>query len=268
MTRTHQQAVTLSIILHGGALIVALLMGAFDRFFEREPPQLLQLVDLSSMAPRPAQAAPAPDPAPMDEAPQPMTVAALDALEMPAFDELREIHAVELPEPAPPPQARPAPEPAPQPAARPQRVSLDQFRREHGAPKPTPARPQRTRPVATPRIESNATEELMRNIGVATLQASPSYSSAQQSELQRYVSGLVSQLRRHFRPPGGGNELTAWVRFTVLPDGTIRDMRIERSSGSAGFDAAVLAAFRSFGKSRPLPVGESVTWTVDFRNVE
>lgn len=270
MTRTDQQALTISVFLHGLVLVVAVAVGVFENLFEREPPQVLQLVDLSRMGPPQPMGPALPDPlpeSPPEEVP-PISVAELDALEVPLFEAIREVPQIHFPEPEPPPPPpKPVPTPQPQAAPRPEprKVTFDQHRREHGAPTPTPARPARPTPVVAPRIESNAREALMRTIGEATLHTSPAYSDRQQDALRRYVSSVVTQLRQHFHPPGSTG-LTAWVRFTVEPDGTFRDVHIQQSSGNPAFDAAVLAAFRSLRKGPALPVREAVTWTVDFRH--
>jgi periplasmic protein TonB len=62
-----------------------------------------------------------------------------------------------------------------------------------------------------------------------------------------------------FRPPAKGDFLTA-VYFTIHRDGSIRDARIEGSSGNATFDRAALRAVIEASPLPPLPFGYSGTY--------
>jgi TonB family protein len=62
-----------------------------------------------------------------------------------------------------------------------------------------------------------------------------------------------------FRPPAKGDFLTA-VYFTIHRDGSIRDAKIEGSSGNATFDRAALRAVIEASPLPPLPFGYSGTY--------
>ncbi len=73
-----------------------------------------------------------------------------------------------------------------------------------------------------------------------------------------YLRNLVAQVYRRWRPPSGNAELEAEVLFIVQRDGSIRNLRFVRRSGSFAFDleaqGSVEAAARA-GAFGPLPEG-------------
>ena len=60
-----------------------------------------------------------------------------------------------------------------------------------------------------------------------------------------YWAALLGKLRAvHEKPAALDDGLSARVEFVLRPDGTVGEVRILTSSGSAMFDASVIAAFR------------------------
>jgi len=60
-----------------------------------------------------------------------------------------------------------------------------------------------------------------------------------------YWAALLGKLRAvHEKPATLDDGLSARVEFVLRPDGTVGEVRILTSSGSAAFDASVIAAFR------------------------
>lgn len=63
-----------------------------------------------------------------------------------------------------------------------------------------------------------------------------------------YATRLMNQVRPHIALPIRlGGPFTADVRVQVRPDGTVQSLRMERSSGRADVDAAILRAFTAPG---------------------
>lgn len=87
------------------------------------------------------------------------------------------------------------------------------------------------------------------------------------SALDRYFSYLKQQMRAAFEPPPGlSDSLRAVIEFRSHADGTISNMRIERSSGSSEFDRAVLDALRKVSlPARPDRKSEDVQFTFSMR---
>ncbi|HEY0593675.1 MAG TPA: TonB family protein [Thermoanaerobaculia bacterium] len=74
-----------------------------------------------------------------------------------------------------------------------------------------------------------------------------------------YVNQMLSKIGRGWSRPQAG-ELLAQVYFVIERDGRVRDVEIERSSGSAAFDRAALRAVIDSSPLPPLPFGYSGTW--------
>lgn len=79
--------------------------------------------------------------------------------------------------------------------------------------------------------------------GVASLEGGPFPYSF-------YVDRMVNLIGTRWFRPDVGSELITQVYFVINRDGTVRDVKIEKSSGVASFDRA---AFRAVVESSPLP---------------
>lgn len=164
--------------------------------------------------------------------------------------------------PAPePPKALPAPkaaaEPLPEPAKHPKRTSEGKSlfgRSELEAPATTSA-PARPSPPATTPGSGGATAPLpaVGKAGVTSLEGGPFPYSL-------YIDRMVKLVGdRWFRPDSGGEAL-AQVYFVINRDGTVRDVKIEKSSGVASFDRAAYRAVLEASPLPPLPAAYSGTF--------
>lgn len=81
-----------------------------------------------------------------------------------------------------------------------------------------------------------------------------------------YWDRLLGKLRAaHEKPAGLDDGLAVRVEFLLRADGTVGDVRILASSGSAEFDASVVAAFRRLGGLGPPPANRAGLNQVTFR---
>jgi protein TonB len=73
----------------------------------------------------------------------------------------------------------------------------------------------------------------------------------------KYLEALRNAIMQHRQYPGVARrrhqEGTATIGFVILGDGTIRDSRIETSSGIASLDRAALQAVTELGQFDPIP---------------
>ena len=77
-----------------------------------------------------------------------------------------------------------------------------------------------------------------------------------------YYGNIITQMRRCFRPPQGGN-LEATVRFLIHRDGSTSDFETVRSSGSFAFDVEAQGAVECAGRpGRIGPLPEDFPWDV------
>lgn len=151
---------------------------------------------------------------------------------------------------APKPELKPAPVvPEPETVKPPKRTSEGKSlfgRSELEAPKSakqTPPKPAAAAPPQT--VPGTGTSPLpaVGKAGVTSLEGGPFPYSL-------YIDRMVTLVgTRWFRPDSGG-EVLAQVYFVINRDGTIRDVKIEKSSGVASFDRA---AYRAVLESSPLP---------------
>ncbi|MBI5622866.1 MAG: TonB C-terminal domain-containing protein [Elusimicrobia bacterium] len=70
-----------------------------------------------------------------------------------------------------------------------------------------------------------------------------------------YISQVRSRLWSQWSSRMPGEQGLTVVVFTIMPDGSLVDIRTEESSGDAGFDLAAMAAARDAGPFPPLPSG-------------
>lgn len=171
----------------------------------------------------------------------------------------------------PPPieKATPAPpkiEPAPEKPAESQRqkVTFDQFAQQHGAPKP--------RQVSAPKPIKPKTidvSRLMSDTAIVTAGAGgETMTTTQVSLSKRYVAQIIEMIRLSIEQAGINELRDVGVRFSVSATGTISDVRVTRSSGSAAFDRAVLDAFRDIRPIGPPPTERAEVFTTVIRLTE
>ncbi|MBI3885088.1 MAG: TonB family protein, partial [Opitutae bacterium] len=133
-----------------------------------------------------------------------------------------------------------------------ERMSYKEYRRAHPDPKPAPPAP-----VRAPRIDTEG-------IAAGVLGGSPAnkkgggggkaLTRAERSELDTYISFLISALKEaHQPPPGLSDQLVVKVTFDIAANGRISNPRVERSSGNREFDESALEAFRNVASIGPTP---------------
>lgn len=114
----------------------------------------------------------------------------------------------------------------------------------------------------------DAIAQMQKQAGSPGVQA-PTGSSRGEAD---YVARLVAQIRQHISfnvPDGTSPQVTATFTIDQLPTGEVVRVRLVRSSGLPGYDAAVE---RAINRASPLPRKPdgtvSAVLTVDFRPVE
>ncbi len=176
----------------------------------------------------------------------------------------------------------PAPETVSPPKAKPdtsiaktmkksERMSYKEYLKKHPTPKPS-ATPSNQRTANVPRIDAQGIASGVRGGSTANTRGGgggKALTREEQSELNTYISFLLSALKEaHEPPPGVSDQLETRVTFDISASGRISNPRIARSSGNRDFDESVLEAFRKARSIGPTPDGRGDTWTVTFRMKE
>jgi outer membrane biosynthesis protein TonB len=172
------------------------------------------------------------------------------------------VYAVELvAAPAPPPEEKPAPEavsrppveePAPaKPAPAPEKPA---------PPKPRPApRPEKSEP--TPKATA-PTKPLPGETPSTGSDAVTVSTPGLAFPFPDYLRNIVQEVYRRWERPLGNAALRAEVSFLILRNGTVREIRLIRPSGSFSFDLSAQGAIEAAGAASafgPLPDG----WPAD-----
>jgi outer membrane biosynthesis protein TonB len=74
----------------------------------------------------------------------------------------------------------------------------------------------------------------------------------------QYLERIVNEIYRRWQRPGGGSGLRAQVQFTILRDGTVKEIRVVTRSRSYSFDLGAQGAIEAAGNDKafgPLPEG-------------
>jgi protein TonB len=158
-------------------------------------------------------------------------------------------------EKAPP---KPAPEPKPVPVAKPV---------EKVPPKPAPE-PEPVKPATSLASASGGKASPAVSTAAAGLQSGPAGAPGGQPKTLayvRYYNELHDTLKSHFVWAGRNDEnLAATVRFSILPDGRVTDVRMTSGSGDPHYDRAVINAVRGIVRLTPPPAQHQR----DFKEVE
>lgn len=72
-----------------------------------------------------------------------------------------------------------------------------------------------------------------------------------------YMAYLQHRIKEHWSPPKGDEDKRIVVEFSILRDGSLRYLRLSKSSGKAGADQAALKAVEQAAPFRQLPAGAS-----------
>jgi len=170
------------------------------------------------------------------------------------------VYAVELvAAPAPLQEARRAPEavsrPAPEQTAPTKPPVKTAPKPKPVPPKPTAKAPQKTEPTprAAPPVEPLPGEAPSTGADVASISI-PGLAFP----YPEYLRNIVQEVYRRWQRPLGNTTLRAEVSFLVLRDGSVREIRLGRSSGSFSFDLSAQGAVEAAGGAKafgPLPDG-------------
>lgn len=173
------------------------------------------------------------------------------------------VYAVELvAAPAPAPDEKPAPEVAPRPPAEPPApVKPAPKPVKPAPPKPAPPKPEPTKPAeraepnprTTPRTTPLPGETPSTGNDAVTV-STPGL----EFPYPEYLRNIVQEVYRRWERPQGNSPLRAEVSFLILRDGSVREIKLTRPSGSFSFDLSSQGAIEAAGTSRafgPLPDG-------------
>ncbi len=253
MQRETKQSFVLSIFIHGGFVIFAVLFLLLQKWLEQPEPVVFELVS-------PAAASPAIQ----EESAEPVEDTPIEEMQVPDTQPIQEVPDIpDLPEPVieePPPE--PKPEPKPEPV---RTISADEFFRNRDRPERVQeVRQQRPRPVTTPTIESNVRQRLERQISDIQIIGADIGQIESQDALLRYLAELRRRVQRVFEP--SGSNLQAEVFFKVTAGGKILNPRIQDSSGVPAFDQSVLRALQVTRAPGPPPGNKDYDFSLVFRS--
>lgn len=232
--RTHAPAFLISVLIHLALLLFFVFVGV-SLLPRQGPPEETLAISLRMFQP--------PPPAPVVQAPE-SELAPLPPPPEPV---------IEVP-PEPVEQPQPPPKPEPRPRQRPQRVVK---------PKPSPPIPTEQ---AKEEVSLVAVEQKQKQQKEVTPDPPP---MADESLLRRveeaYKNALRLAIERHKGYPRRAIRLRqegeATVGFTIRRDGSITDLRVVESSGSALLDRAAQEAVRQVDGRLPIPEEiERETW--------
>lgn len=168
------------------------------------------------------------------------------------------VYAVELVA-APAPAVKPAPEATPRPTPEPPAPSK---------PDPTPPKPSPAVPKPPPSRTTATTEPTPRNTPPAAPAPGEAPSTGNDAvsvstsglvfPYPEYLRNIVEAVYRRWQRPSANAALRAEVSFLILRDGTVREIRLTRPSGSFSFDLSAQGAIEAAGGADafgPLPDG-------------
>lgn len=87
---------------------------------------------------------------------------------------------------------------------------------------------------------------------------------AEEVDFGPYMAAMQKAVKQQWFPPKGSESKRTVAFWKVMNDGTITNVRLDKSSGDAKVDAASLKAVRSVGKFRPLPAGAPDSVDIQF----
>ncbi|GHD65015.1 energy transducer TonB [Jeongeupia chitinilytica] len=231
------------------------------------PPPAPAQHEVAKPEPQP-KAEPTPPPATPEPKPEPLPEKKADI-------------AVEKVKPTPKPKPTPVPTPTPAPTPKPTPVP-----KPTPAPKPTPE-PKKAAPKAKPQSEfdqllstSNNTPSAGAKPGGkgnnpnATVNTGPGSgngtSPISSKGLTDYRSKVGQLIRSKLVYPDDKGNPAAGLKISVLPDGTISNVTVVKSSGIAAYDEAAQRAVMALGRMPPLPEGQPFSgqyreWNINFR---
>lgn len=215
MTGTYSRALRISLILHGGLLVLLVLLPLLARC-DRKPKEEITFIELVTPA------APAPRPAPVT-APEPE------------------------PEPAPEPEPEPEPIPEPPPKPKPPKPKIQVntnriVRREE--PKPPPPAP-----VLTP---EQIAERLRQGITSTDPSAVPAPAGNASAEAA-YIGRVQRILYAAWQRPGAVAGRRTTVQIRIARDGSLIQRKLVTPSGDSVLDDSVMTTLANTTRFEPLP---------------
>ncbi len=181
--------------------------------------------------------------------PEPPQVYQVELMSLPREAPVREVpvedappqREVEQPRPRPV-ETQPAPTPRPREESRPvEEPKEEEPEEEQAEPEPPPVE---TKPAATEEQSLEGVEGLP-----VRLEGAP-------FPYPEYLANIILQIKRHWRPPTGGQQLRAELAFTILRDGSVKDVGWVLRSGNPAFDLEARGAIEAAGRRGvfgPLP---------------
>jgi outer membrane biosynthesis protein TonB len=166
------------------------------------------------------------------------------------------VYAVKLvAAPASPPQTRrPAPEAVPRPVERTAPVKPPTPTKPLPAPTKTVPQPKQEAPAQTATTERpNPGETPSTGTHVANVET-----PGAEFPYPQYLERIVNEIYRRWNRPAGTTALRTQIQFSILRDGTVREIRIVSKSRSFTFDLGAQGAVEAAAKDSafgPLPEG-------------
>ena len=173
--------------------------------------------------------------------PEPPQVYQVTLMSLPREAPVREVPVEEAPPPReveqPKPRAietQPAATTRPREESRPvEEPEQEEQLEEQAEPEPPPVE---TKPAATEEQSPEGVEGLP-----VRLEGAP-------FPYPKYLANIILQIKRHWRPPMGGQQLRAELAFTILRDGSVEDVGWVLRSGNPAFDLEARGAIEAAGR--------------------
>jgi outer membrane biosynthesis protein TonB len=152
---------------------------------------------------------------------------------------------------------------------------------KHAAPEAIPRPPEQAAPIKPPTKAAKAIPVPTKSVPQPRTEAPPKTTAStekpnpgetpstgnhvanvetpgQEFPYPEYLERIVNEIYRRWQRPGGASGLQAQVQFTILRDGTVKEIRILSRSRSYSFDLGAQGAVEAAGNARafgPLPEG-------------
>jgi colicin import membrane protein len=179
------------------------------------------------------------------------------------------------PPPAPKVEAKPPPKPEPAPVAKPDIALKEKLEKERKLKEQQAAEEKKKLAVEKARAEAlekqkRAEAEVLKKKQAADAAAKSAANEEQKArdalaaqqaaaakrEIDKYMDGIRTKVRRGLLvPPSVQGNPEADFIVTLLPGGEVLDVRLNKSSGNAAYDAAIEAAIRK-GQPYTVPTGD------------
>jgi len=177
------------------------------------------------------------------------------------------VYSVELvAAPKPVARARTAPAPAPTPPAAPT-VAPDPTPPKKAVPIKKPETPKKVDPKTEPAKPTNTPNTPVPDATPSTgTDVDNVKVTGATFPYPEYLRNLTNEILRRWQRPAGTANLEAEVSFTIMRDGSVRDIKVVQGSRNYTFDLEALGAVEQAAEARafgPLPKG----WTSDILQV-